>query len=120
MTLSGLCVVHCVALPLLVAILPVLGIFSQNDIVHKVLVLIAVPLSALALWRSNGWRKTDIAVLMGTGLFLLALAAFLPSLDAFEALISVFGALMVAAAHGLNYTGVRPFHRHTADCACDA
>ncbi len=120
MILSGLCVVHCVALPFLVAALPALGIFSDNDAVHKVLVMTALPLSGFALWQSGGWRKNDVAVLMASGLFLLAAAAFLPVLHSVEAVISVLGALMVAGAHWLNYSGLRPFHRHTADCAGDA
>ena len=120
MGLSGLCVVHCLALPFLVAVLPFLGIFSQNDWVHKVLVLIAAPLSAFALWRSNAWQKSEVTVPMASGLMLLAMAAFLPSLDAYEAVLSVIGALLVAASHAINYGGLRLLHRHTADCACDA
>lgn len=119
MALSGLCVAHCLALPLLVVALPFLGIFTQNDIVHKVLVLIAAPLSGLALWQSGGWRKRDVTVLMGLGLILLATAAFLPSLDAYEAVLSVVGALLVAGAHAVNYGLVRLFHRHVNGSACD-
>lgn len=120
MGLSGLCVVHCLLLPFLVAALPFLGIFSQNDIVHKVLVLIAAPLSALALLRSKSWRKAEVIVPMVAGLLFLAAAAFVPALEAFEAALSVIGAVLVASAHVINYGGLRTFHRHTATCACDA
>ncbi len=118
MGLSGLCVVHCLALPFLVAALPFLGVFTQNEWVHQVLVLIAAPLTGLAFWRSKAWTRPEIAVLMIAGLLLLALAAFVPSLDAYEVVISVLGALSLAGAHLINYLGSRQLHRHTADCAC--
>jgi hypothetical protein len=120
MGLSGLCVVHCLALPFLVAALPFLGIFSQNDLVHQVLVSVAAPLSALALWRSGGWRKPTVVLPMAAGLLMLAAAAFIPDLEPVEAVMSVAGALLVAAAHVVNYGGLKALHRHTADCACDA
>ncbi|MBW8734346.1 MAG: MerC domain-containing protein [Asticcacaulis sp.] len=71
MGLSSLCVVHCLALPFLVAALPFLGIFSQNELVHQILVSIAAPLSALALWRSGGWRRWDVVAPMTVGLLML-------------------------------------------------
>jgi len=120
MGLSGLCVVHCLALPFLVAALPFLGIFSQNDLVHQILVTIAAPLSVLALWRSGGWRKSTVVLPMTAGLLLLAAAAFIPDLEPVEAVMSVVGALLVAAAHLVNFGGLKALHRHTADCACDA
>jgi len=119
MGLSGLCVVHCLALPFLVAALPFLSVFTRNDWVHQVLVLIAAPLTGLAFWRAKAWTRPEIAVLMIVGLLLLALAAFVPELEAYEVVISVFGALSLAVAHLMNYLGGRHlFHRHTADCAC--
>ncbi len=119
MGLSGLCVVHCLLLPFLVAALPFLGVFSQNDMVHQVLILIAAPLSALALYRSGGWRKREVLAPMLLGLALLAAAAFISRFEDFEAVLSVVGALLVAGSHVLNYRG-RLFHRHSSDCACDA
>ncbi|HVZ29504.1 MAG TPA: MerC domain-containing protein [Asticcacaulis sp.] len=119
MSISGLCVVHCLLLPFLVAALPFLGIFSQNEIVHKVLILIAIPLSALALWRSGGWRRTGITAPMAAGLLLLALAAFLAELDPYEAYLSVIGALLVAGSHAVNSNALKLFHRHSDDCGCE-
>lgn len=119
MGLSGLCVVHCLLLPFLVAALPFLGVFTQNEWVHQVLILIAAPLTALAFWRAQAWTRPEIAVLMAVGLVLLAAAAFISSLQAYEVVISVCGALCLAAAHLMNYLGGRHlFHRHTAECAC--
>lgn len=118
--LSGLCVAHCLALPFLVAALPFLGVFSQNEVVHQILVSIAAPLSVLALWRSGGWRKSSVLALMAIGLLMLGAAAFIPALEPIEAPLSVVGALLVAAGHIVNYGGLKALHRHTAECACDA
>jgi len=119
MGLSSLCVVHCLALPFLVAALPFLGIFSQNELVHQILVSIAAPLSALALWRSGGWRRWDVVAPMTVGLLMLAAAAFILDLEPVEAGVSVVGALLVAAGHIINFGGLKAFHRHSADCPCD-
>jgi len=119
MGLSGLCVVHCLALPFLVAALPFLNVFTRTEWVHQVLILVAAPLSGLAFWRVRAWTKPDIAILMIAGVLLLAAAAFIPGLQGYEVLISVCGATSLAAAHLMNYLGGRHiFHRHTDDCAC--
>lgn len=117
MVLSALCVVHCVALPFIVAGMPFLGAFTDADWVHQVLVVMAAPLSAWALHASNAWRKWPVSLTMGGGLLLLALAAFIPALHEAEAALSVLGALMIAAAHGINYLSQRPVHVHSATCA---
>ena len=70
--------------------------------------------------QSNAWLKTEVTVPMAGGLFLLASAAFIPALHDYETALSVFGALLVAAAHAINYSAPRLGHRHTADCATDA
>jgi hypothetical protein len=119
MGLSGLCVVHCLLLPFLVAALPFLGALTRTEWVHQVLILIAAPLTALAFWRVKAWTKPEIAAMMIIGVLLLAAAAFIPALDAYEVVISVSGALSLAGAHLMNYLGGRHlFHRHTEHCAC--
>jgi hypothetical protein len=120
MGLSALCVAHCLLLPFLVAALPMFGAFAQNDWVHGALVLMAVPTSILAVQQSKSWLKTEVTLPMGGGLFLLAIAAFVPALHDHETALSIFGALLVAAAHAINYSAPRFAHRHTADCATDA
>ena len=118
MGLSGLCVIHCLALPFLVAALPMLGVFTHNDIVHQVLILIAVPLSLWTIISSGAWRQWQVSVAVGVGLTLLAIAAFVSALEAYEVYISVAGATCVAGAHLINYLNHRRGHFHTADCAC--
>lgn len=120
MGLSALCVAHCLLLPFVIAALPMFSAFAQNDWVHAALVLMAVPTSVLAVQQSKAWLKTEVTLPMTGGLFLLASAVFVPALHDYETGLSVFGALLVAAAHAINYSAPRFDHRHTADCATDA
>ncbi len=116
MGLSALCVVHCLALPFVAAVLPFLGLLSNSDWVHPLLVLIAAPLSLWAILSSGAWRRWQVSAPVAAGLTLLALAAFVPALEPVEVLISVAGALLIAAAHLMNYLRNRPLHVHTATC----
>ena len=117
MMLSALCVVHCVALPFIVVGLPFLGVFANAEWVHQVLVLMAAPLSLWAIAYSRAWRRWPVTSLISAGVVLLAAAAFIPALEPVEALISVVGALMIAAAHITNYLAQRPVHIHSTECA---
>ncbi|MDI7776104.1 MerC domain-containing protein [Asticcacaulis sp. EMRT-3] len=121
--LSGLCVVHCLALPLLAAVLPLAGALAHDPWVHPLLVLIAAPLSLSAIHTSRAWRKLPVVGLILAGLTLLALAAFVPALENVETLLSVTGALAIAGAHWVNYRSQHRHastgHGHTPDCACE-
>ncbi|ESQ91188.1 hypothetical protein ABAC460_06395 [Asticcacaulis sp. AC460] len=117
MVLSALCVVHCVALPFIVAGMPFLGAFTDADWVHQSLVIMAVPLSLWAIYATNAWRRWPVSIPMAAGLIFLAAAAFIPALHDVEAVLSVLGALMIAAAHGANYLSQRPVHVHSTTCA---
>ncbi len=116
MSLSGLCVVHCLALPVLAVLLPFLSVFTNSEWVHPLLVIIAAPLSLLALASSNAWRKWRVSLPIAGGLILLAVAAFAPVTDLADTVLSVTGALMIAAAHLMNYLGHRLLHLHSATC----
>ncbi len=116
MSLSGLCVVHCLALPVLAVLLPFLSVFTNNEWVHPLLVVIAAPLSLLAVASSNAWRKWQVSLPIAGGLILLAIAAFAPVGELADTMLSVTGALMIAAAHLMNYLGHRLTHLNSATC----
>ena len=48
-SLSVLCLVHCLALPLVSAFLPLAGVLAEAEWIHRAIVLIAVPITILAL-----------------------------------------------------------------------
>ena len=91
-TLSGLCLIHCMALPLLAAFLPVAGVFAEAEWVHKAFVAAALPVSGFAIvrsWKSRG--GTGFTLLAILGLTLLVSAAFVPALHAYETPLTVTG-----------------------------
>ena len=51
--LSSLCLLHCLALPLLAAALPLFGVWAEAEWVHLVFVAIALPMTGFALWRAG-------------------------------------------------------------------
>lgn len=103
--LSSLCLLHCLALPLLASMLPLLGVWAQAEWVHALFVAIALPLAALALWRAHRqrplpWPLWTMAALGLAGL--LAGAAGFPSERA-ETGATVAGSLLLAGAHLWNW-----------------
>lgn len=113
--LSALCVVHCLALPFLVVLLPALTPFTGSW-VHAALVLTAAPISLWAIRASHVWRKWQISAPIVTGLILLAMAAFIPALAGIEVALSVIGAVLIATGHAYNYLRNRPVHLHDHTC----
>lgn len=107
--LSGLCVAHCLLMPLVFAGLPFLGVFSEIPLVHQVLVGVAAPVSLFALVRSGGWRRAGLRVMALVGLGLLSVAAFYVPAEAWETPLSVTGAALLATMHLFN---ARLPHRH--------
>jgi len=97
---SALCVIHCLAMPLVLVALPALAV---GEMVHQVLVGVAL-LAALA-GLGPGYlahRRTLVPALGAAGLACLAGAAFLvgPRYGArAETLMSLAGAALLCAAH---------------------
>lgn len=99
--LSGACLVHCLGLPLLLAMLPWLVPSSlQNEDFHRVAVCLALPVSVFALRRSLRTAPT-IVVLAALGLALLG-AGLLVESEPIEVAVSVAGAALLAIAHWWN------------------
>lgn len=99
--LSSLCLLHCLALPLLAAALPLFGAWAEAEWVHAVFVAIALPVTGFALWRAHRQRPLPapawLAAAAGLAL-LLAGALEFPSHDS-ETVVTVIGSLLIAATH---------------------
>lgn len=104
--LSGLCLLHCLLLPFVVAILPFLGQFD-DDHLHAEMLIFVVPVSVIALfvgYRRHG--QTDVVVSGAIGLLILAIGAFVvhdlygPMADR---LTTVAGSLVLAYTHYRNF-----------------
>ena len=106
--LSALCIIHCLALPTLSVLLPVLASVAEAEWVHKTFVLFAVPIALIALFQVI---RTDIAILFGVlasiGLGLLIAGAFVESFHDYETPLTVAGAVFLAVAHVLRWRRFR-------------
>lgn len=109
--LSTLCLIHCLALPVLAVMLPTASVLSDQEWLHKVFVLLAVPITGLAALKN---RSTPFALIFasvaGTGIGLLLAGAFLEQLHDYETLLTVTGATFVVIAHAMRW-----HHHHKTD-----
>lgn len=108
---SLICLVHCLLLPLAVAVLPWLVLFEDAWLHQGLAVALASPalLAFLSGWRRHGrWLP---GFLMGGGLAALNSAAFVAP-ENWETWLTILGGLFLIAAHGLN----RHLCRHCPRC----
>lgn len=104
---SAACLVHCLALPVLLALLPAWSQWLDlPETVHLWLLLFALPLSSLVLWRarnqSAGGRQSLWLGLAGlSGMT----AGILVEGQALETIVTSIGATVLASAHVVNWRG---------------
>ncbi|MCW9706290.1 MerC domain-containing protein [Fodinibius salsisoli] len=73
MLLSGLCTIHCLVFPALLALMPLWSVgFVLHEWAHPILFILIVPIIVLAIKKSGG--DQTVSVLLLAGLCLLALA----------------------------------------------
>jgi len=102
--LSGLCLIHCLALPVLVGFLPLLGAWAEADWVHLAFVSLAVPVSIWTLSRPPRDTLPGAAVVLAAiGIVLLICGALGYPRAALETPLTVAGGLALAAAHIINW-----------------
>lgn len=113
--LSTLCVIHCVALPLLAALMPAVVQAAESELVHRVLAVAAVPVSLRVIWKTRS--VSDNRLFAGTallGLGLLLLAAFVEAASPHEEPITIVGGVLLCAAHlwhWMRRCGIEGAHR---------
>ncbi|MEO0435906.1 MAG: MerC domain-containing protein [Pseudomonadota bacterium] len=106
--LSLLCMVHCLLLPLAIALIPALLATGLGDErVHYWLVFIAVPISVFALWTGPKFQgKGPVVALGAAGILLLIGTAFWGELllgAAGERYATLLATALLAIAHAKNY-----------------
>jgi len=114
--LSALCLVHCLALPALALLLPVLGVWAEAEWAHVVFVMIAAPVAVLAFVdpstrRPRSWPLA-LAALVGLSLMIAGALEVPAGVD--ERIPTLLGGALLAGAHLANWR-----RRHRARCeAC--
>ena len=101
---SMACLVHCLALPLLIALLPALaGVLEIGEGLHIALFGLAVPVSSIALLIGHRCHRQIAPVVGGMlGLALLG-SGLLAGRPAAETALTVSGSLLLASAHLMNW-----------------
>ena len=102
MSLSGLCLVHCLATTVLLALLSAAGGFLGAPIIHEIGLSLAMVMGAISLGRGileHGYSMPS--AVGGLGLGVMAGALTLPH-DGTEALYTVVGVAILALGHRLN------------------
>ena len=100
--LSGVCLVHCLAIPVALLLGPTLGIWlaASETLVHWVLLGLAAPLSVLALgmgFRRHRSRRVVAVGMAGLLLMLLGVSHWFGSTA--EAVLTMSGVVLVMWAH---------------------
>ncbi len=103
--ISSICLVHCLALPVLIALLPAVApLLPPDNWVHPVLIGMALPVTGWALVRGYRLHREWRAVALGVvGLGLIGGGVLLDAVPLAAAGLTVIGGLFVAAAHLLNW-----------------
>lgn len=114
--LSNLCLVHCLALPLAAVLLPAgifAGGFSSESLhgpewVHWVLLLLAFPVSFLALRHGFREHRRHYPWMLATlGFLMMGTGALLHGHSVYESALTVGGGVFIAVAHWRNIVARR-------------
>ncbi|WP_288379147.1 MerC domain-containing protein [uncultured Massilia sp.] len=114
MAASALCLVHCLAMPLVLAAFPLLGLSGEHHALHDALLLGVTAPVLLALVPGYVKHRDPAALMLGVaGLvsFLVAVFVLGPQLDEVaETVGAVISSLLLLGAHLRN-------HRYCKDCS---
>lgn len=106
--ISLVCSVHCLAMPLLVATLPILsGLFFAEESFHLWMIFAVLPISVYALFQGRATHSKNMPLLVGgMGLLVLIFAAFMGHDllgETGEKAWTVTGSIAVAIGHIWNH-----------------
>jgi hypothetical protein len=116
LVLSGTCMVHCLVLPLLVTMFPIVGgSLVEEKQFHLLFLILVLPTSTIALFIGCRRHRDRLTAALGaSGLAILVAAAFFAH-DLIgptgERVITLLGGLILSAGHILNF-----YRCHHVDC----
>lgn len=106
--LSGVCMLHCLALPIALTILPIVNVtLLDESTFHLIMMVVILPISLIALTIGCRQHKDRLTLALGSaGLGILTIMAifghYLLGLTG-ERIVTSIGGLILAAAHIQNY-----------------
>lgn len=99
LVLSGLCAVHCAALPIALAVLGSSGSHAVHDVVHPVLAVVLVPVTLRAMRPASTARAWLVGGLVAVW---LGVAAHVLGGDGLGTAFTLFGSTLLLLGHRLN------------------
>lgn len=97
--LSTACIVHCIGFPILALGLPIFGLISEVEFVHRVLALLTILASGSVAWRAPNARKVSFMLPAAIGGSLIITGLFAESIGLKETIPTLSGGLLIAGAH---------------------
>ena len=115
--LSTICIVHCLAMPFVIALLPVAAFaFGGDGHFHSLMLWFVVPTSVLGFGLGlRVHRRFDIVAMGAVAIAVLAASAIWGHSEwdpSVEVVVNVASSVLLAAAHWRNFREVRRVHRH--------
>lgn len=123
--LSGICLVHCLVVPIVMTLLPILSISALVDDVlfHQLVLWVVLPISALALIIGCRKHRKPLIIASGViGLSILVVVAFLGHSvlgETYEKVATSVGGLVLAFSHYLNYRECQAITCTSSNCSSD-
>lgn len=123
--LSGICAIHCIALPIVASLMPLLATTIQHGYdlhefwFHQFILVFILPISLFALVAGYRCHKEftpiviggiGIGILVFTALFAEALISNHIILHSGETILTIIGGIVHAIGHVLNVIATRSFH----------
>ncbi len=103
--LSGICLAHCLAIPITLLLLPAVGtlLFGSHEAFHWFLLAVGYPVSIVALLIGYRRHRAAAAIVLGSvGLLLMLLGVTHWFGDTGEIVATMIGAIALTAAHVQN------------------
>lgn len=102
--LSGICAIHCLLVPVIVALIPLWPAFEEfHEYTHFIFFVAIAPAVYMSLRRRHQTPK--ITLLLISGLFVIFLAWYFNEMlgEYGEAGVTLIGSLLLITGHWLNY-----------------
>jgi hypothetical protein len=111
---SLLCLIHCLALPFLLLLLPgILGLFMGSPAFHGAALAVALPAALIALRHGYRQHRAPLPGVLGLSGSVCLVAALLPVMgEGMETALTVAGSLLLVAGHAFNWRLRKCARRH--------
>lgn len=122
MALSGLCIIHCLLLPIFLIGFPVITGFIpiSEDLTHKILLLFLLPTALFAVYsgyRMHQQKKPLVLMMIGLTIVLLGTLFLHDYVEHYwEPIVVTLGSLIIVRAHFLNRHHCRRCEHDDQNC----